>query len=203
MSAAACWEENQPNLPKEIVEVLEAPADKALSGLKLLLAIPEWGVELPGGETSSQTDVLAITQNANGLVVLGIEAKVNEPFGPTLQEKKVAATENQLGRIAFLETELGRQSSFPDHIRYQLLHRTVSALLTARHFHASVAVMLVHSFSQDSKWRDDFEAFCSELNSKSISKDLWEISGINGPRLILGWCKGNAKYLGVNLPSSF
>lgn len=203
MSAAACWEENQPNLPREIVEILEASGDSALSQLKLLLAIPEWEVELPGGETSSQTDVLAITQNANGLVVLGIEAKVNEPFGPTLQEKKATATVNQLGRIAFLETELGRLSPFPDHIRYQLLHRTASALLTARHFHASVAVMLVHSFSQDSKWRGDFEAFCGELNSKSISEDLWEISGINGPRLIIGWCKGDEKYLGINLPSAF
>lgn len=202
MSAAACWEENHPNLPEEVVEVLDAPRDPALSELKLILAIPEWEVALPGGETSSQTDVLAITRNQYGLVVLGIEAKVDEPFGPTLQEKKASATEGQLNRIIFLEAELGRKRPFPDRIRYQLLHRTASALITAREFHASVAVMLVHSFSQASKWRDDFEAFCGELDGKQLSPDLWEISGIDGPRLILGWCKGNATYLGFELPSA-
>jgi hypothetical protein len=33
-----------------------------------------------------------------------------------------------------------------DGLRYQLLHRTVSAILTARDFHAHAAVMLVQSF---------------------------------------------------------
>lgn len=203
MTAAACWEESQPNLPAEIIEVLQAPMDPALMELKLLLAIPEWEVELPGGETSSQTDILAIAHNSNGLAVLGVEAKVDEPFGPTLQEKKVGITDGKLRRIAFLESELGRKIPFPNHIRYQLLHRSVSALLTAREFHASVAVMLVHSFSKSSKWRDDFESFCSELESKKLSENLWEIFGITGPRLILGWCKGNSKYLEANLPNSY
>ena len=202
MSAAACWEENQPHLPPEIVEVLEASQDSALSGLELLLAIPEWEVDLPGGESASQTDILAIARNLNGLVVLCLEAKVDEPFGPTLQEKKVGATEGQLGRITYLEKELGRTVPFPDHIRYQLLHRTVSALLSARAFHAAVALMLVHSFSKTSKWRDDFEMFCGELGCKTLSQDLREIPGIEGPRLVLGWCKGNARFLDIELPSA-
>ena len=86
MSAAACWEENQPRLPSEIIQVLEGSKDKSVSNLELLVAIPEWEVELPGGDTASQTDILAITRNKFGLVILGVEAKVDEPFGPTLQE---------------------------------------------------------------------------------------------------------------------
>lgn len=203
MSAAACWEENQPRLPSEISRILDGSEDLAITGLELLVGIPEWEVDLPGGDTASQTDILAITRNQSGLVILGVEAKVDEPFGPTLGEKKSAATEGQLGRIAYLEQELGRSVPFDDHIRYQLLHRTVSVLLTARAFYAPVAVMLVHSFSPASKWRDDFEAFCQALGCTSLSQDLREASGIDGPRLILGWCKGNERYLDVELPSAF
>lgn len=203
MSAAACWEANQPKLPPEISKLLESCKDSSISRLELLLAIPEWEVELPGGDTVSQTDVLAITRNQSGMVILGVEAKVDEPFGPTLGEKKLGATEGQLERILYLEKELGRTTPFEDQIRYQLLHRTVSTLLTARAFHAPVAVMLVHSFSPESKWRDDFDAFCSSLKSRKIAPDLFEISGVVGPRLILGWCKGDTNYLNVELPSAF
>jgi len=202
MSAAACWEDNHPNLPAEIVATLDSANNSALSNLQLLLAIPEWEVDLPGGDRPSQTDILAITQNENGVVVLGVEAKVEEPFGPTLAEKKSGASEGQLSRISYLEKELGRKMPFPDSIRYQLLHRSVSALLTARAFHSPIAVMLVHSFSQSSMWRNEFEAFCSELNCKQLSPDLWQVPNIRDRQLLLGWCKGNPQYLATELPSA-
>ena len=78
MSAAACWEESEPRLPREISDALEASGDKSLTSLELLVAIPEWEVELPGGDRPSQTDILAITRNELGLVILGVEAKVDE-----------------------------------------------------------------------------------------------------------------------------
>lgn len=202
MSAAACWEESQPQLPLEIRQLLDDSEDPSISELELLAVIPEWEVKLPGGDTASQTDILAITRNQSGLVVLGVEAKVDEPFGPTLGQKRSGATEGQLDRILYLEQELGRRSPFEDHIRYQLLHRTVSALLTARAFHSPVAVMLVHSFSPNSKWRDDFEAFCDGLECTSLTQDLREVPGMVEPRLILGWCKGDERYLDVELPSA-
>jgi hypothetical protein len=203
MSAAACWEASQPSLPPEISALLDSCNDPAISGLDLLLAIPEWEVALPGGETVSQTDVMAICRNDSGLVVLGVEAKVDEPFGPTIAEKKLGATPGQLERIAYLEKELGRTSPFGDEIRYQLLHRTVSALLSAKAFHASVALMLVHSFNQESKWSDDFAAFCAGHACRQLAPGVFEILGIAGPRLIVGWCKGDAKFLDVELPSAF
>jgi hypothetical protein len=201
MSAAACWEENEPHLPPEISRLLEASGDEALASLELLVAIPEWEVDLPGGDRPSQTDVLAITRNERGLVILGVEAKVDEPFGPTLGERKADASAGQLERIAYLESELGCTAALVDSIRYQLLHRTVSALLTARAFHATTAVMLVQSFSPDSRWREDFEAFAVALNARSITADLWEIELDQSPRLIIGWCKGAEEFLSVELPS--
>ena len=201
MSTAACWEENEPQLPREISDVLDASGDKLLSSLELLAAIPEWEVELPGGDRPSQTDVLAITRNKFGLVILGVEAKVDEPFGPTLGEKRAGASEGELERISYLERELGCSSPLADSIRYQLLHRTVSAILTARAFHASVAVMLVQSFSPDSRWREDFEAFAAAINSKRVTDDLYEVELGQRPRLIIGWCKGAEEFLSAELPS--
>ena len=201
MSAAACWEDSEPRLPPEISSVLEASRDQALASLELQLAIPEWEVDLPGGDRPSQTDILAITRNEHGLVILGVEAKVDEPFGPTLGEKKAGASKGQLERIAYLEAELGCTSSLDDGIRYQLMHRTVSALLTARAFHAATAVMLVHSFSPESRWREDFEAFAGALNVSCLTDDLCEVELGQGPRLIIGWCKGAEEFLSVELPS--
>jgi Domain of unknown function (DUF6946) len=52
-----------------------------------------------------------------------------------------------------------------DGIRYQLLHRTASAILTARAFHAHVAVMVVQSFGTKDAVREDFDAFCKVLDA--------------------------------------
>ena len=35
--------------------------------------------------------------------MLCVEAKVDEPFGPTLSEKRSGASEGQLSRISYLE----------------------------------------------------------------------------------------------------
>jgi len=203
MSAAACWEASTPSLPAEILAVLSTAKDPSLADLELLVAIPEWEVELPGGDRASQTDVLAITRNDAGLVVLGVEAKVDEPFGPTLGEKRKDASPGQMERIAYLEGELGCVSPLADSVRYQLMHRTVSALLTARAFHAPVAVMLVQSFSPSSKWREDLDAFAQAVNAPEITPDLYELGTDRSPRLLIGWCRGASEFLSADLPSAF
>jgi len=81
MSAAACWEDANPKLPAEILQFLGESKDPDLADLELLIAVPEWEVDLPGGKRPSQTDVLALARNAKNLVVLGVEAKVDQPFG--------------------------------------------------------------------------------------------------------------------------
>ncbi|NQU98400.1 hypothetical protein HQ533_02950 [Candidatus Woesearchaeota archaeon] len=53
---------------------------------------------------------MAVTRNDLGLVILAVEAKVDETFGPTLGEKRKNASEGQLGRITYLERELGSLS---------------------------------------------------------------------------------------------
>jgi len=203
MSAAACWEASAPSLPAEILAVFSATEDPSLANLQLLVAIPEWQVELPGGDRASQTDILAIARNDSGLVVLGVEAKVDEPFGPTLGEKRKDASPGQKERIAYLEGKLGCVSPLADNVRYQLMHRTVSALLTAQAFHAPIAVMLVQSFSPSSKWRADFDAFAHAVGAREITSDFYDLETDEASRLLIGWCRGGSEFLSADIPSAF
>ena len=96
-----------------------------------------------------------------GYGVLAVEAKVLEDFGPLVGEKRISASENQQIRLDFLHRLL-KVENFDDAIRYQLLHRTASALLTAIDFHAATAVMLVHAFDTPAERKTDFTAFCKQ-----------------------------------------
>jgi hypothetical protein len=200
MTAAAAWEASSENLPPEITAALDATRHQSLTGLKLLLALPEWEVPLEGGDTSSKTDILALCRNTTGLCVIAVEAKVHEDFGPLIQEKRLEASQGQSRRLAYLENLLHVQR-FGDDIRYQLVHRTASALLTAREFHAGGAVMLVHAFDTPPRRRQDFEAFCDALKAKPLCPLVYAVPGFDLPALYLAWCVGDTKYRDVDLPS--
>lgn len=202
MTSAAAWEDAGGALPEEIATALHSSSDDALQDLKLLAAIPEWEVILEGGETASHTDVLALARNNKGLCVIAVEAKVNEDFGPLLKDKRAEASKGQGKRLDRLHSLLG-VPHFDDLIRYQLLHRTASALLTAREFHAQAAVMLVQSFGDKPNLRADFDAFCNALGVKQLSFGVHVASKFSSPHLYLVWCSGNRKYLNVELPSVF
>ncbi len=198
MSVAACWEDAHPKLPSEIVKVLGV-GDK----LELLAAFPNWKVPLPSIGGHPQIDVLAITTDSKRLVILGVDAKVSgEGFGSTIETEKQTESSDKLKRISCLKDELGLTDTFDGKIPYQLLHRTVSTIITARKFHAAVAVMLVHSFCPNSTRRNDFEQFIQALNCKRLNPDLYEAPNIKGPKLLLGWCKGDEKYLEADLSNS-
>jgi hypothetical protein len=199
MSAAVCWEDANDGLPKELEACLDSSDEPLLHSLKLLLAIPEWEVALPGGETSSHTDVLAIVRNDLGLVVLAVEAKVDEAFGPTLGEKRRGASAGQLARLDYLHSVLNLSEPLPDSLRYQLLHRTASAVLTAREFHAPTSMMLVQSFSPESRWRGDFQAFASALGAPEDTGRPLRVPRHDNPSLFLAWCKGDPRHRDVDM----
>jgi len=190
MSMATAWEANSKSLPEDIAKTLEASGDPRLQSLRLLAAFPEYQVQLPGGQTASQTDVLALARNELGLVVLAIEGKVDEPFGPTLGEKRSEASEGLAERLVFLHKVLGIDKPLPDKIRYQLLHRTASAIMVAKDFHAATAAMMVQSFSPQSQWFDDFAAFSHELGALVRNDSIVMVPTLSNPALYLGWSTG-------------
>ena len=199
MSAAACWETYRDRLPSELSASLDASLDPDLVNLELLLAVPEWEVELPGGLTTSHTDVLALARNDRGLVAVAVEAKVDEEFGPTLGEKRVAPSDGQSERLKYLHEILRLGEMLPDAIRYQLLHRTVSAIRTAQMFHAHTAVMLVQSFSPVGRWREDFDMFCRAVGAVPKTESVVEVPHHHAPRLFVGWCTGDQRFRSMDL----
>lgn len=179
-----------PGFPPEIAAAL-APA---FPGVELLMAIPEWKVDLPGRGPGSHNDAFALARTDRGLLTIAIEGKVDEPLGPTIGEWLSRASENKKERLDGLVARLGLDETPPDSIRYQLLHRTASALIEAERFHAAHAVMLVHSFSETSKWHDDFLAFAGLFGVSPAAGEVVAVPTAGPATLHLGWVSGDQKF---------
>ena len=177
-STAVHWE-NSKGLPADIESILKT---SGFNSPELLLAIPEWKTPLPGGRRESQTDVFALVKSTEGLVVCAIEAKVAEPFGPTVGEWLVNASDGKKIRIEYLKTLLGLSTDI-EHLRYQLLHRTASAIIEAKNFNAHAAAMIVQSFHPEALWKEDLEAFAIAMGLRlGILEETKQ-----GASLLLGW----------------
>ncbi|PLX40472.1 MAG: hypothetical protein C0605_06395 [Hyphomicrobiales bacterium] len=187
MAMARSWEAAN-GLPKEIQAILGKNSE-------LLLAIPEHKVPLPGGRRESQCDVFALVAIADRIASVAVEGKVNEPFGPTIGDWLIRPTPGRIKRLTTICEMLGGAYPPPPELRYQLFHRTAAALIEAGRFNTDSAAMIVHSFSQEHRWYDDFHAFCSYLGlegerGKAVPKQLPD-----GRELILGWATGDRRYI--------
>ncbi len=150
--------------PASVKAVLDQ-ADEWL-GAELLEGLFERGTVLPGRGLASQTDLLGIVSLNDGNAVLGVEGKVDEPFGELVSEWLIAklkqrededvvsfkarverSRQNRARRLDALCTLLEVAPTFVTGLHYQLFHRTCAAVYEARRFRYSRAVMLVHSFA--------------------------------------------------------
>jgi len=195
MTMARAWEEQgEQGFPPEVAAALASSQASELANLSLLLALPEYQVALPGGDRASQTDVLAVARGDEGLVVIAVEGKVDEAFGPTVDEKRAEASEGVGERLRFLAECLEIEEPVAGATRYQLLHRTASALLVAEQFSAAGAAMLVHSFSPSNKWFEDFLEFAALFE---VRPEPGEVAAVGERRripLFLGWCRGEQRF---------
>ena len=188
MSTACAWDNPQRTIPAKVLASLEASDGESLHDLHLLLAIPEYKVDLPGGARPSQTDVFALCRNDRGLVAMAVEGKADETFGPTVGEKLEKATGGQLLRLKYLHQQLGLDYPVPEAIRYQLLHRTVSALLLAETYDARAAVMMVHSFSEEHRWFEDYARFVSLFSVETaLDRTCFLFTSESGIKVYTGW----------------
>lgn len=193
---AYCWQEAN-GFPLEIGHLFIDSKSTAFIGIELLFAIPEHKVPLPGGGRPSQNDLFVLAKAQGRLIAITIEGKVAEPFGPTLEEWITGASPGKERRLSFLKELLRLPETVSLKIRYQLLHRSASAMLEAIRFKADMAVMIVHSFSQENQWFDDYQAFLDTLGVHAAMDELVFVIENRGVSLYCGWAKGNAKYLEV------
>ncbi|WP_390919555.1 DUF6946 family protein [Neorhizobium turbinariae] len=162
---------------------------------ELLLAIPEHKVPLAGGGRDSQNDVFALIRFDGKTCAATIEGKVAEPFGPTVGEWYNAPSNGKMMRMKQLCDVLGLDGTPPPQIRYQLLHRTASALIEATRFKTDEAAMLIQSFSPTKDWFKDFAAFANLFGVEPTAGQPDVITLPTGMTLRIGWAIGNPAFL--------
>jgi len=192
---AYCWQEAN-GFPECVRNVFKKSGIELFQGIKLLLACPEYKVLLPDGSHPSQNDIFILARGNNQLISIMVEGKVLEPFGETVDEWKKDNSKGKSIRLKFLLGELGLEENKQiDTIRYQLLHRTASAIIEAEKFKAENALMLVHSFSRSNEWFDDYSQLLALFDLSTEPDSLVFAKNINGINLYFSWVKGDEKYL--------
>jgi len=188
---AHSWEAAN-GFPPEVSRILT----QAFGPTELLLAFPEWKTPLPGGRRESQSDVFALGRHSAGTVACAIEGKVDEPFGPTVGQQMENATPGKVERLSYLSEMLGLDEC-PADVHYQLLHRTVSAVIEADRFGAADAAMIVHSFSPEGRWFEALSRFSGVLGVKLAPGEPVSFNTPSGRRLVLGWATGDQHFRAV------
>ena len=185
---ALAWEGIN-GFPKEVEQILEESNISLFQNLDILYAFPEFKVPIPGGIRASQNDLYVLAKAAAGTVVIMVEGKVREDFGPLVKEKVAHGQAEK--RLEFLKNKLEIKNNIDiGEIRYQLLHRTVSAILEAERTGSKAALMLVHSYDPNQAHFDDYANFASlydvpAVPNKIIGPILGNPSSIS---IYLGWC---------------
>ena len=160
-----------------------------LAGAELLEAWLERETDLQDGRaTPSQTDLLALLGIGEKLAVLGIEAKVDESFGPVVSKWLGSGSDGKLRRLAQLCTLFQLNPAHVGHLRYQLFHRTAAAILEARRFRCDAAILIVQSFCPRSTGLSDATAFFDAIGMYGLATG--KLSGVrrfDGIDLWVGW----------------
>ena len=191
----ACSWEMSKGFPAEVQAVLNT--QPIFKNLEILFAVPEYQVPLPGGSRPSQNDLFVLARNDDELVVIMVEGKASESFGPTLGEWRANGSDGKRKRLAYLQQVLQLDGELTDEVRYQLLHRTASPLIVAKQFHATSAIMLVHSFSEENEWFDDYSAFLDLYGVQAQMGVLQEASRRTSVKLYCGWAKGGSRAMSI------
>jgi hypothetical protein len=167
-SLALSWQ-GANGFPASVKKLFNSSPISRLHGLNFLAGFPEHKVDLPGGARASQNDLFVLADSPEGLTAIMVEGKVEEPFGPFVSEWLENASEGKRQRMAYLLNLLSLPESAVHNIRYQLLHRTASAIIEAQRYHCTATVMLVHSFSSTRASFDDYSAFVKLFSATAVA----------------------------------
>ena len=174
MELARAWH-HADGFPAAVAAVL---ASGPFGPLAVVRAIAECRTPVPGAGRPSHTDLMVEAADAaGGRVVIAVEGKVNESFGPLVgawlrevDHERSAA--NKLERLRGLCDGLGLpMGAGTEALRYQLLHRTWAAVSHAKSVGAQRAVVLVHSFAPPPDYdnRAAFGAFLAAMGQATFT----------------------------------
>lgn len=188
MSTALSWE-NDENIPPEIQSVISENFD--FNDLELLLVLPEYKVDLPGGTRPSQNDVLAVFTTKKSLTVMTVEGKAKEDFDDIIIKWKEKTSDVGIEkRLGFILEKIGIKDKNIDSLRYQLFHRLASAVIIAEKFHAENAIMIIQSFNDNNNENhfNDYVNFTKLYGISSTEKSkLYKLTDLNGINVFAAW----------------
>lgn len=138
--------------------------------------------------SASQSDLLAIAGLADGLGIIGIEAKVDEGFDKTVDAWRAQPSPGKAMRLSKLCSALGLNPEAIGGLRYQLFHRTVAAVLEAKRYRTRQAAMIVQSWSPHHDGFEDYRAFFAALGLPGLEPGVFSNAlAIEGVLLRTGW----------------
>jgi hypothetical protein len=98
---AYCWQEAG-DFPQSVKKVFRDSGVKLFRDAKLILALPEYKVSLPGGRRASQSDIFILAKGSGQLISIMVEGKVYEPFGDTVAEWRAEGGSGKEKRLNYL-----------------------------------------------------------------------------------------------------
>lgn len=185
---ACCWEKAN-GFPECVKKTFNNSGIPIFEKAELLFAFPEFRVPIPGGERSSQNDIYVIANGEGNLISIMVEGKVEESFDKTISEwnKEASINSGKPERLRYLLDKLNLENNQVQKIRYQLLHRTVSAIIEAEKLGTKYALMLIHSFSKSDNHYTDFEQFVKLFGLTSVKNSIVGPYQTNGVNVYFGW----------------
>lgn len=184
------WKSISNQLPEPLSRILSKSGIEVFRDIKPLWVIAEHPVFLDSLKTPSRNDIMAFCENAaDEKIAIAVEAKCREPFAErvnkwiTLPDAPILPRQGKLfpdtmqpvprkvRRLQFLNMVLGIEIQPDSHLRYQLLHRTASAIIEGRNLSARAAVMVVQAFTASVENFFDFSDFCDTLGLSRPRKD--------------------------------
>ncbi len=197
---AYAWQEAG-DFPRSVKRVFKNSGIKLFQDIEMLIALPEYKVPLPGGRRASQNDIFILAKGNDQLISIAVEGKVDESFGEVIADWKLKDQGGKGERLKYLCDVLQLNEDKINHIRYQLLHRTASAVIEAKKFNAENALMLVHAFKKTEENYDqslyDYCQFLELFDAEGKPDSIVLSKKIDGINLYFGWVKGNKRYLEV------
>lgn len=189
--AAHAWigqnSKRSPGIPPRVSSALSQ--DPNWSRATIVTGFFEHTTALDTQKGPSNTDLLLVCDLPPGLGVMAVESKAGESFGPRVCDW--LADDPSPGKDARWKWaceffSVGAEAC--QQLRWQLFHRTASAIIEARRFRSSHAVMLVHDFSGNDSSLDDYLNFAAALTIPNARADgISDARDFAGISLKLAW----------------